>query len=457
MEDISAEMRALSAYVAGARHRELPAQVRERAALHTLDTLAAVISGSEMLAGVAGRRWAERVYGAAGSGPATIIGSGQAATVTAALCNGMAAHADETDDSHMESHSHPGCAVVPAAVAAAQDVNATGAGLLRAVAAGYDVGCRVGRATGLARRSMQTGHRSSHALVGAFGAAAASAVLYGLDETRVRYALSYAAQLTSGVTTWMRDTEHVEKAFDFAGMPASQGMLAVSLADSGCTGVEDVFSGSPNWLEAVSSEPDRAALAKNLGSDYELLRATLKKYPVGSPSQAAVEAVVEMMRDDGLTREGVRRIEIRLPRTSYVIVNNRTMPNINVQYLVAGTLTDGRFSFAMAHDADRMRSPDIAGLIGKTELIPDNSIDGTREAAVTVHRDTPAGPVTHHRHVAHVRGTPALPMSADEVRAKAVDLIAGVRGQATAERFCDAVLTLDDHSTVRSLISQVAT
>lgn len=455
MESISTEMAALSAYVAGARDRELPAEVQERSALHTLDTLAAIISGSEMPAGVAGRRWAKGVYGTADSGPATIIGGGNAATVVAALCNGMAAHADETDDSHLETHSHPGCGIVPSAVAAAQDVNASGLELLRAVAAGYDVGCRVGRAVGLARKDMGVGHRSSHSLVSAFGAAAAAAVLYGLDETRVRYALSYTGQLTSGITTWMRDTEHVEKAFVFAGMPASQGMLAVSLVHTGCTGVADIFSGSPNWLEAVSTEPDRAALAKNLGSDYEILRGTLKKYSVGSPAQAAVEAVVEMMRDDGLTADGVRHIEIKLPTTSYVIVNNRTMPNINVQYLVAGTLTDGKFSFAMAHDADRMRRPDIADLISKTELLPDSSIAGTREAEVTVYRDGANGPVTHNRHIGHVRGTPALPMSIAEVRAKALDLIADVKGQDTAEAFCDAVIALDKQPSVRALISQI--
>jgi 2-methylcitrate dehydratase PrpD len=455
MESISTEMTALSTYVARARQQELPGEVLERATLHILDTLAAIISGSEMAASLAGRRWAERVFGTADSGPATVFGASHGTTVAAALCNGMAAHADETDDSHMETHSHPGCAVVPAAVAAAEDVDASGPELLRAVAAGYDVGCRIGRAAGLAHSDIRTGHRSSHALVGAFGAAAAAAVLYGLDDAEVRYALSYTAQLTSGVTTWMRDTDHIEKAFVFAGMPASQGMLAVSLVNAGCTGVADVFSGSPNWLEAVSSHPDRTALSKGLGSDYELLRGTLKKYSVGSPAQAAVEAVVEMMRDDGLSHHGVRHIEIKLPSSSYVIVDNRSMPNINVQYLVAGTLIDGKFSFSMAHDAERMRSPEIVDLVSKTELLPDESIKGTRDAVVTVQRDGAEGPVTHTRHVGHVRGTPALPMTAGEVRAKAMDLIAVTRDRGRAEQLCDAVISLGEQPSVRTLISQI--
>lgn len=453
MDAVSKEMDELASYLSKAGQLELPDDVRQRGTLHILDTLAAVISGSEMPAGLGGRRWADRLYGSTDSGPATVVGRSRGSVVAAALCNGMSAHADETDDSHMETHSHPGCSIVPAAVAVAEEVDASGEDLLRAVVAGYDTGCRVGRATGLVQRDMGTGHRSSHALVGAFGSAAAAAVLYRLDPVRMRYALSYTSQLTSGISTWMRDSEHVEKAFVFAGMPASQGVLAASLVASGCTGVEDVFSGSPNWLEAVSDQPDRAALSKGLGSDYEVMRGTLKKYSVGSPAQAAVEAVIEMMREEGLSAQGVQRIVIQLPSNSAMIVDSRTMPSINVQYLVAGTLLDGKFSFGMAHDEPRMRSPEVADLIGRTELVRDDSIKGTRHAVVTVERDTDSGPVTHTRHVGHVRGTPALPMSPEEVRAKAMDLIAGVTGESRAAKFCDRVMSLGSHDQVRSLLA----
>ena len=453
MDTVSREMAELASYLSRAAELELPDDVRQRGAMHTLDALAAVISGSEMPAGLGGRRWADQVYGSAASGPATVVGRSRGSVVAAALCNGMSAHADETDDSHMETHSHPGCSIVPAAVAVAEEVGASGEDLLRAVVAGYDTGCRVGRATGLAHQDMGSAHRSSHALVGAFGSAAAAAVLYRLDPVRIRYVLSYTSQLASGVSTWMRDTEHVEKAFVFAGMPASQGVLAASLVASGCTGVEDVFSGSPNWLEALSDQPDRAALSKGLGSDYEVMRGTLKKYSVGSPAQAAVEAVIEMMREEGLSARGVRRIVIQLPSNSAMIVDSRAMPNINVQYLVAGTLLDGKFSFAMAHDEQRMRSPEVADLISRTELVRDDSIKGTRHAAVTVERDTDSGLVTHTRHVGHVRGTPALPMNTDEVRAKAMDLIAGVIGESRAAEFCDRLLSLGSQDKVRSLLA----
>ena len=106
-------MDALSAYMSAAANRALPAEVAEHAKHHLLDTLAAMISGSQLLPGQAALRYASTH---AGKGTATVVGSAlTAAAGDAALANGVMAHADETDDSHNASRSHPGCAVVPAA------------------------------------------------------------------------------------------------------------------------------------------------------------------------------------------------------------------------------------------------------------------------------------------------------------------------------------------------------
>ena len=92
---------------------------------------------------------------------------------TAALANGMAAHADETDDSHLGGRFHPGCGIVPAAFAVAEQQDRTGAELIRAVALGYDVGARLNMSLGYANPNNAAGH-STHSLGAAFGAAAAA-------------------------------------------------------------------------------------------------------------------------------------------------------------------------------------------------------------------------------------------------------------------------------------------
>ena len=110
------EMSVLSAYMSAAGNRALPAEAAEQAKHHLLDTLASMISGSDLPPGQAALRY---ISSHAGKGAATIVGSALTAVpVDAALANGVMAHADETDDSHNASRSHPGCAVVPAALAA---------------------------------------------------------------------------------------------------------------------------------------------------------------------------------------------------------------------------------------------------------------------------------------------------------------------------------------------------
>ena len=151
--------------------------------------------------------------------------------MNAALANGMFAHADETDDFEPVTKAHPGCAVVPAALAMAEREGRSGAELLAAVTLGYDVCCRFLLALG--PDHVRASHRSAEGTSSTMGAVAAAASLARLDEKGMRYALSYAAQQVSGVWSWVRDAEHVEKAFDFSGMGARNGVTAAIMAQTG--------------------------------------------------------------------------------------------------------------------------------------------------------------------------------------------------------------------------------
>ena len=156
-------MTTLSSYMAAAAGRALPPDVVEQAKHHIVDTFAAMISGSELPPGQAALRYAR---GLSGKGTATVAGSSLvAAPIDAALANGVLAHADETDDSHSASQSHPGCAVVPAALAAGEEHGIDGTRFLRAVTLGYDVGTRVTMAMGGVEFRNQS-HRSTHSIAG---------------------------------------------------------------------------------------------------------------------------------------------------------------------------------------------------------------------------------------------------------------------------------------------------
>src|SRR5438046_7776047 len=138
---ISPVMQALSAYIARALRRPLPPAVQEKTKHHLLDTLAAMLSGSRLPPGKKAVSFATTL---GGTKEASVVGSRTVtAAANAALVNGMLGHADETDDSHSPSQTHPGCGVVAAALAMAERERAGGTALLRAVALGYDVCCRL--------------------------------------------------------------------------------------------------------------------------------------------------------------------------------------------------------------------------------------------------------------------------------------------------------------------------
>jgi 2-methylcitrate dehydratase PrpD len=447
---ISPETDRLSRYMAAAGRRRLPAAVAERARLHILDTIAAMVSGSRLLPG---RRAIAYVEALGGRREAAVAGSRiVTSAANAALANGMLAHADETDDSHVASHTHPGCAVVPAALAAAEKVRAGGAAFLRAVVLGYDVGCRLTRALDV--DALTAAFRSTHSFGGTFGAGAAAGGLFGLKPVQARHLLSYCAQLASGCTANVRDSEHVEKAFDFGGMPAHHGVLAATMVAAGFTGVDDIFSGERNFLDAFAPFPHPEELCAELGQRYEIIHTNIKRWTVGSPMQAALDSLEGLMREHGVTADAVHAVRIHLAPRAARTVDDAPMPNINAQHLAAVMLVDGTLGFASSHDVTRMKDPAVRALRRRVRIVPNEELAAARPARqAIVEVDMRDGQALSRRTVA-VRGTTGNPMDRADVTVKARGLMEPVIGPRRTNRLIDATLALeklDDMTRLRPL------
>jgi 2-methylcitrate dehydratase PrpD len=286
--EVGSIMARLSTYMAEAAGKPLPAPVAEKAKQHILDTLGAMVSGADLAPGKFAINFA-RIY--KGEPVATVAASSLVVgPIEAALVNGILAHSDETDDTHPLSLSHPGAAVIPAALASGERFGIDGARFLRAVALGYDIGPRFTATLGRQQYQADTS-RSTHALAGTFGAAAAAGCCAGLNAQQMRWLLSYAAQQGSGLASWQRDTDHIEKAFDFAGMPARNGVTAALLVQAGGTGVDDVLSGADNFFAAFKPINNPSMVIEALGERYEVMRTDIKKWTVGSPVQAPLDAL----------------------------------------------------------------------------------------------------------------------------------------------------------------------
>jgi 2-methylcitrate dehydratase PrpD len=438
LAEISAPMRALAGYIAQAPALRLPAEVAEKARHHILDTLAAMVSGSRLPPGRAAIAYVRRL---GGTRDASVAGSKVVTScVNAALANGMLAHADETDDSHAPSRNHPGCAVVPAALAAAETVRASGAQFLRAVVLGYDVAARINYALGA--DAFAFAGRLTHSFGGTFGAGAAAAALVRLDALQARHLLSYCAQQASGVGASVRDADHIEKAFDFGGMPARNGVTAAAMVAAGFTGVDDVFSGERNFLQAYAMKPDPAQLALGLGQHFEILGTNIKKWSAGSPAQSAIDALLHLMETNGITAAMIKAITVQLPTGSDRTVDRTPAPDVNVQHLLALLLIDGTLTFRSIHDHARMVDPRILALRARIQVVPSEALlhaRPRRQAIVAV--DTHDGARHSHRIVA-VRGTADNPMERSEVEAKARDLMSGILGRKRTETLIGAIRDL---------------
>jgi 2-methylcitrate dehydratase PrpD len=445
--EVSPVMRAVSNYIVGAAQKPLPDAAAEATRHHLLDTLAAMVSGSHLLAG----RKAIAYVKMQGGAPEACVPGTRIVTsvVNAALAGGMLAHADETDDSHAVSLTHPGCGIVPAALAMAERERAGGTALLRAVALGYDIGTRMSLALGGYAFSA-AGH-GTHSFGPMFGAAAACGSLARLNTEQVRYLLSYTTQQAGGLSNYARDTEHVEKAFQFGGLPARNGAAAATMVASGMSGIDDAFSGDRNFFFAFGPKTNPEALTRGLGETYEVVNTNIKRWTVGSPIQAPLDSLFELIKTNKFKADDVEKVVVRISTSGAKTVNNRSMPDINMQYMVAVMLLDGTATLEAAHDFKRMQDPKVLELKKRVELIGDDDLERalpSRQAIVEVTlRD---GRVLRH-HTKEVRGTSANPMTREEVGEKAFDLCAPVLGKKRARELVEAVWRIEKVGNVRSL------
>ena len=453
-EAISPVMARLSAYMSEARNRALPEPVLEKTKHHVLDTIAAMVSGAELPPGRAAIAFA-RGYG--GKAVATVAASSiVCGPIEAALANGVLAHADETDDSHGPSRSHPGCATVPAALALGEHFGANGMHFLRAVALGYDVGTRVTMSMGGPSYQTLT-HRSTHGTAQIFSAAAAAGCAASLGERQMRYLLDYTAQQSSGIGAWGRDTDHMEKAFVFGGKSAAGGVTAALLVSGGWTGVDDIFSGADNFFEAFAPredgvmKADPAGMVDALGERYEIMRTNIKKWAVGSPIQAPLDALELFFKRRSFSADEVQKVVVRMASDEARTVNNREIPDICLQHMVAVMLLDKTASFAAAHDTARMKDPAVLRQRAKVELLADPRIDAVRPRREGIVELTLADGTQMSEWIKDVRGTAENPMPRAEVATKARDLMAPLLGKAKSAKLIDTVLALESVKNVRQL------
>jgi 2-methylcitrate dehydratase PrpD len=192
-------------------------------------------------------------------------------------------------------------------------------------------------------------------------------------------------------------------------------------------------------------------LVENLGESYEVTRTNIKKWTVGSPIQAPLDALELILKKHSFAVEQVQNVTVRVGTQEAVIVNNREMPDICLQHMVAVMLIDRTVSFRSAHDKARMQDGAVVRLRAKVNLVPDENLDRLLPRRIATVEVTLTGGKTLSQRVDDVRGTAENPMTRDEVVAKCRDLMNPVLGISRCAKLIDMVLGLENVKDMREL------
>jgi 2-methylcitrate dehydratase PrpD len=225
------------------------------------------------------------------------------------------------------------------------------------------------------------------------------------------------------------------------------------MAQVGFTGVEDVLDGEHNMIDALSTEPNPEQMVAALGSRYFVTETAIKVFSVGYPIQAPLDALLTLRRQHGLTPENVQRIVVRLPADGAGIVNNRSMPDVNVQHILSVALIDGTVSFEDSHSKARMQDPAVLAVKQRVELVADRALmvpEAPRSGFVEVTlRD---GRRVNH-FTRHPPGTKENPLDTEQVNAKARSLMEPVLGRQRTDAVIARVNAIEEVGNIRDLVA----
>lgn len=392
-----------------------------------------------------------------GRGARLALGAERAAAREAALVNGTAAHALDYDDVALSAH--PSAVLVAALLAEGEALDASGMQLIRAYLAGYEIWAEC------ARRDQDHHHRKGWHPTSVFGtiaAAAACAVLHGLDATHARASIAIAASMAGGLVA---NFGTMTKPFH-AGRAAESGVLAARLARAGMTASPDALEHPLGFLRAISpaGRVDTDGDTR-LGRDWQLpkLGLNVKKYPLCYSTHRSLDAMIDLKRRHGFGPDDVVAIEVEMSETQAAVLRNHAPRSgldakFSEEFAMAAAVVAGQASLAELTDAFVQRR-DVQKLMAKVHVKtnaladPEDPVFSPDETVVVGLRDgrrVASGPIRYARGHAHA------PLSADELWGKFADCLSTVCAPATARRLFDKLQALERLDSVRGLPSVTA-
>jgi len=401
----------------------LPAEVMDRARYFFLDYLAVAIRGSQEESAKCVQRMIERI-----DAPrrASVLGTSiRTLPGFAAFANGTASHGIEMDDTHSGGSIHLGTTMYSVALAIAESTpGISSEAFLAAVVAGFEAAARIAMAV-QPKEQYALGFHPTQAC-GVFGAAITAAKLFGLTEERTLAAMGITGSMAAGSMEFLAEGAWTKRIHP--GLAAQNGIQAAMLAAEGFTGPRRILEGRDGFLHAYSRHPVPERLTAGLGDSYEILHTAVKPHACCRYMQGPIDAILELVRENGLAEPDIAKIEIAILEAGWNIVCEPRAQKYNPESVV-----DAQFSMpfgaavAVLHGAagldqftlEQVRSPGVMKVMGKVTLVRDPGIEQTfpREwpARVTIQRWDGQ---THEKFVRYPKGDPENPLSWSELAEK---------------------------------------
>ena len=428
----------LGAFVARVGAEGVPSEARQIAKTGFIDCIGTMIAGSHEPA-------ATTVLAALSPLPPGKVqlwfGKTRTSASEAALINGIAAHALDYDD--VALRGHPSAALVPAIISAAQELGSTGAQMLDAYVAGYEVWAN------LVQRETDMHHMKGWHPTGIFGPIAASAacsVLRRLDADRSSHALGLGASQSAGL---MANFGSMAKPFH-AGRAAQAGVTAARLAAAGFTAQPDALEHAQGFLAAVSPKGavDRESPPKDLGRTWQIVteRLNVKKYPTCYYTHRALDGLLDLLQKTPIDARDVERVDVSISRENATVLRNHRPKTgleakFSIEFPMAGALVARKLGLGELNE-EFVRSDTVQRLFERVCVVPSTNYDpespgsALTDQVVVTTRD---GRRYESAAVRHARGHAQLPLAQTELRAKFLDCLSYGRFQGDAAAFFERI------------------
>ena len=443
--------RKLSDFLADLTYENIPGAVADKAKFVLLDTLGAMLAGSQSAEGRIARQLSRKVCGKVES---TLIASGRKVDcLYAALFNGIMAHALELDDGNRYAMGHPGVSVIPTVIALGEKEKISGKQAIAAIVAGYET---FGRIAAAGNPSHYNRGFHTTGTCGVFGAAAAAGKIFGFDTADMIRTLGIAGSQSAGLFAFMSNGAMTKVLH--AGKAAHSGILSGLLVQEGFTGPDSVLEHSQGFYAAYTDRFAPERIIDGLGETYEILNTYTKYHAACRHVHPAVDAVLFITRQNRIDPVDIATINVRTYQVAARLTAGKEISTplsgkMSLPYCVAAAAVDGQVGLKQFAEA-RLSDTTLLDVMNKVDLQPDEKYEGLiprhRSARVEIVLKTGQ---RYEKEITDAVGEPENPGSLEDLLAKFKDSAAGVLRKKKMDLLIDAAQRLEKIENLNQLTS----